>query len=324
MTRSYTVNLELGCVDKMKKTLAGVILLSGLTLAGCSDQTVASSTAGKISQEDFYEEMKETVGSQVLQQMLLVDILEENASDSVSEEDVQAAYDEELERFGGEEGLNYALMSQGMDIEQYRDTIRLNLLVESTVRDAIEFTDEELQAAYEQYQPQVTAQHILVEEKATADDLIQQLNDGADFTELAIEHSQDPGTAPTGGEVTFTTGEMVPEFEEAAFALEEGEMTQEAVQTEYGYHIIQMNEKPEKGSFEEERETIEEQLIESQMMNTQYVQSVLSDLVQESNVIINDDTLSDAMNAYMPLPDAEDTEAVEEDTTSEVEDSTEE
>src|SRR5690625_95244 len=292
----------------MKKALAGVLLLSGITLAGCADETVASSTAGKISQEDIYEEMKAAGVPQVLQQMHLEDVLEDDYGDTVSEEDVQAAFDAEVERFGGEAGLEYALMSENLTAEQYKENIHLNLLVEQAVLAATEFSEEEIEQAYEEYQPAVTAQHILVPEEEQAQKLIQELNDGADFSELAQEHSQDPGTAAQGGEITFTTGEMVPEFEEAAFALEEGEMTSEPVQTDYGYHIIQMNEKPEKGSLEEERDTIEEMLVEERMTDSQYVLSVLSDIVQESNIIINDDDLTDAMEAYMPLPEVDESE----------------
>src|SRR5699024_6939243 len=102
----------------MKKALAGVILLSGIALTGCADNTVASSTAGKISQDEFYEKMKETVGPQILQQMLLEDVLEKRAGESVTDKDVDEAFNQEVERFGGEASLNYALMSQGMTVDQ--------------------------------------------------------------------------------------------------------------------------------------------------------------------------------------------------------------
>lgn len=289
----------------MKKAVAGVILLSGLALAGCSDKTVASSTAGKISQDAFYEKMKESVGSQVLQQMLLEDVLEKKAGDSVKKEDIDKAYKEEIDRFGGEEGLNYALMSQGMTLDQYKDNIRLNLLVKEVIREKTDFSEDEIKQAYEEYQPEVTASHILVEDKEEAVKLIQELKDGSDFAELAKEHSTDTGTAEQGGEVTFTTGEMVPEFEEAALKLKEGEITQEPVQSDYGYHIIKMIEKPEKGTFEEEKEGITDQLLEEKMSDSEYVHSILSDVVKESNIIINDKDLSGAMDAYKPLPEPE-------------------
>lgn len=134
----------------MKKALAGVILFSGIALTGCANnKTVASSTAGKISQEAFYDKMKEAVGSQVLQQMLLEDVLEKRAGETVTKKDIDKAFNDEVERFGGEEALNYALMSQGMTMEQYKDNIRLNLLVKEVVREKANISDEEIKAAYE-------------------------------------------------------------------------------------------------------------------------------------------------------------------------------
>src|SRR5699024_3647626 len=104
-----------------------------------------------------------------------------------------------VERFGGEEALNYALMSQGMTMEQYKDNIRLNLLVKEVVREKANISDEEIKAAYEEYQPEMTAAHILVSDKEEAEKLIKELEDGADFSELAKENSEDTGTAEQGG-----------------------------------------------------------------------------------------------------------------------------
>lgn len=89
-------------------------------------------------------------------------------------------------------------------------------------------------------QEQVWARHILVglEDEALAKDIYKQLMDGADFAQLAMTFSND-GTAANGGDLGwFGTGQMVPEFEQAAFALKPGEYSQ-PVKTQYGWHIIQ-------------------------------------------------------------------------------------
>lgn len=85
---------------------------------------------------------------------------------------------------------------------------------------------------------QVHVQHILVDDEQTAKDLLQRVRAGEDFATLAKAHSQDPGSAQNGGDLGwFPRGVMVPEFEEAAFALEPGAVS-EVVATDYGYHII--------------------------------------------------------------------------------------
>lgn len=118
----------------------------------------------------------------------------------------------------------------------------------------------------------VRAQHILIPvaptageaptaaAKAKADALVAQLRGGADFAKLALENSEDPGSKEIGGDVGwFERGRMVPEFENAAFSLAIGEIS-EAVKTQFGYHILRVTEKRPEGykSFEEVRAELTE------------------------------------------------------------------
>jgi len=89
-------------------------------------------------------------------------------------------------------------------------------------------------------QEQVWARHILVADVETANDLVAQLNAGADFAQLAQEFSTDTGSGFNGGDLGwFTRGRMVMEFEEAAFSLGVGEIS-EPVESQFGFHIIQV------------------------------------------------------------------------------------
>lgn len=81
-------------------------------------------------------------------------------------------------------------------------------------------------------------QHTDAEAKQLAQDVIDQLQQGKDFSQLASEKSEDSGTKTEGGLYTFSKGEAVEEFEAAAFALKDGEYTQSPVKTDYGYHVI--------------------------------------------------------------------------------------
>lgn len=110
-------------------------------------------------------------------------------------------------------------------------------------------TDERLKASYDGYVfgfpdvQEVKAAHILVEDEKTAKDLIGKLNKGDEFATLAKENSKD-GSAETGGELGyFAQNEVVPEFAEAAFALEVGAYTKKPVKSQFGYHIIRIDEK---------------------------------------------------------------------------------
>ena len=84
-----------------KMLLTATAILTGLALAGCADDTVASSTAGKISKDELYEEMKETQGAATLQQMIINDVLTESYGETVDDKAVDTAFEEEAEAYGG-------------------------------------------------------------------------------------------------------------------------------------------------------------------------------------------------------------------------------
>ena len=113
-----------------------------------------------------------------------------------------------------------------------------------------EVTKEKLQAAYAQYakdapkQEEIKARHILVSNQKEAEDVIAQLKKGTDFATLAKEKTIDPSGKTSGGDLGwFTKDEMVPEFANAAFALKKGEYTQTPVHTEFGWHVIQVEDR---------------------------------------------------------------------------------
>ncbi|MFX1285692.1 MAG: peptidylprolyl isomerase [Promethearchaeota archaeon] len=84
----------------------------------------------------------------------------------------------------------------------------------------------------------ITAKHILVDKKVLAEDLIEQINAGKRFEDLAKEYSTCPSRKKGGNLGEFGRGAMVREFEKAAFALQKNQITQIPVKTKFGYHII--------------------------------------------------------------------------------------
>ena len=109
-------------------------------------------------------------------------------------------------------------------------------------------TDEEVKARYEKEiaslpkQEEVHARHILVKTEDEAKAIIKDLDAGKDFAEIAKEKSTD-GSKSDGGDLGyFTKGRMVPEFEKAAFALKPGEYTKTPVKTQFGFHVIKVED----------------------------------------------------------------------------------
>lgn len=151
--------------------------------------------------------------------------------------------------------------------------------------------DDALKAAYDKmvegFEPQkeVHARHILLKDEAAAQEVITALKDGADFVELAKEKSTGP-SGPNGGDLGFFgTGQMVPAFEQAAFALKAGEFSDVPVQTQFGYHVIKVEEArdTQPPSFEEASESLKAQVANDT------VSAYLDGLRKDAEIILFDE-----------------------------------
>jgi peptidyl-prolyl cis-trans isomerase C len=109
-----------------------------------------------------------------------------------------------------------------------------------------EISEDAIKAVYEKdyaNKPgveEIHARHILVATQAQAQDIIKQLDNGADFAKLAQKYSKDPGSVNGGDLGWFKKTDMVPEFANAAFAMKDGQITQTPVHSQFGWHVIQV------------------------------------------------------------------------------------
>jgi peptidyl-prolyl cis-trans isomerase C len=132
-------------------------------------------------------------------------------------------------------------------MELLRQTILIRELFED-FKKKNPVTDAEAKAEYDKFKSQSTgteyrARHILVESEDEAKKLIGQIKGGGKFDELAKKHSKDPGSGANGGDLDFAKPESyVPEFSKALIALKKGEMTDTPVKTQFGYHIIRLDD----------------------------------------------------------------------------------
>jgi peptidyl-prolyl cis-trans isomerase C len=133
-------------------------------------------------------------------------------------------------------------------LAQARAAVLREFLVQQAIEEGL--TEEKLRARYEQKKAEegfareeVHARHILVPSEDEAKAVIEELGGGSDFAEVAKERSTGP-SGPSGGDLGFISREqVVPEFADAAFALEAGETSQEPVQTQFGWHVIDVLER---------------------------------------------------------------------------------
>jgi peptidyl-prolyl cis-trans isomerase C len=134
-------------------------------------------------------------------------------------------------------------------------------------------TDAEAKAEYDKFKAQATgteyrASHILVEKEDEAKALIKQIKGGAKFEDLAKANSKDPGSGANGGDLDFAKPDSyVPEFGKAMVALKKGEMTETPVQSQFGWHIIRLDDTREAAfpAFEDVKAQLKQRMEQTKM-----------------------------------------------------------
>jgi peptidyl-prolyl cis-trans isomerase C len=181
-----------------------------------------------------------------------------------------------LDQMVDRRALVIAARNQGMDkdpaveraIARAIDQVMQNALLSREIAPSV--TDAALHARYDANiankpgEEEVHARHILVDSEDKAKAIIADLNKGADFAALAKKDSSDPAAANGGDLGFFKKTDMVPEFANAAFALKPGEITQTPIHTQFGWHVIKLDERRTAPvpTFEQSRDELRQEVIQ--------------------------------------------------------------
>ncbi|MGG3914365.1 foldase protein PrsA [Rossellomorea vietnamensis] len=236
--------------------IGGVVLIGSLlAVFGFSkEDAVAKVGSETISKEDLYTTLVDQYGDGALDTLIAEKIvkLESEKNDlTVKDSEIKKELENIKGQYDSEEAFNEALASSGSDLDSVKENIKTYLLTEKLLKDRVKITDDQIKEYFEAnkdtfaQKEQVEASHILVDDEKTAKEVKAKLDDGGDFAELAKEYSTDTSNADSGGELGyFGKGEMVAEFDDKAFSMKKGEIS-EPVKTEFGYHIIKVTGKKE-------------------------------------------------------------------------------
>lgn len=189
-----------------------------------------------------------------------------------------------------EDAILKANIEQNAEYIKRLDILKLQLqrqvFLEEQIKDQI--TDKYVKAEYEKFAKQnkgkteIRARHILVPSEQEAQQIIKELDGGADFVELAKKRSSDTSSVRGGDLGYFISEEMVPEFSKEAFALKSGSYSKKPVKTQFGWHVIKVEDKRERAvpKFEQVAEPIRQKL------GNDAVRKMVEDLRKKADVKI--------------------------------------
>ena len=253
-----------------------VVVVIVLYLNFAQAETVATVNGQKITKDELFEKLLQQDRGVTLDAMITEILIEQEAQKAnirVTDEEIEKEIDKVKSQFSSDMEFQQTLSQLGVTVDDLRRQARSNLLVKKNLLPEIEVTEEALQQYFTDHKEdydepeQVRARHILVESLAEAEEVKRLLDEGADFAKLASEKSTDPGSKDQGGDLGyFERGTMAPEFEEVAFTLQPGQIS-EPVQTDYGYHIIKVEDHKMAHSptYDEVKERVREDYIDEQV-----------------------------------------------------------
>ncbi|MFS0824325.1 peptidylprolyl isomerase [Bacillus sp. 1P02SD] len=285
----------------MKKSIIALTAAVGIFgLSACNnadDSAVLVETkAGNVTKEELYNAMKDQAGAVILKDLVYTKVLSEKYE--VTDKELDAKYKEMQAALGAQ--FDAIVEQNGEDF--VRELLKSDMLKEKAALDEVEVKEGEV----------VKASHILAkfsdnpsaevtdEQKAAAKKKIEEvkakLDSGEKFEDVAKEYSDD-STAQNGGDLGwFGKGRMVPEFEEAAFALKEGE-TSDIIESQYGYHIIKVTGTTEgfDKMDQEKKDEIRKALLQADQSGTT-LQKALDKAIEGADVKVKDKEFKDLFN----------------------------
>ena len=317
------------------KNIKKIIVLSLLMVlvVGCGavptlkngEQKVASLDNGGISADSLYEKMKNKYGAQEFVDLLDTEILNKMYEETETEKENIKSQVDELKKSAKENNvtfdqlLSYYGFSSEKDLKNY---LRLASRREKAVNDYLgkKIKDKDIEKYYEEeIFGDIKLKHILISPNTTSDmtteqkeeaekkakkqaeDIIKKLDKKEDFSELAKKYSDDSATAKKGGDLGWvSTGDMVAEFDAAAFKLKKGKYTTSPVKTQYGYHIILKVDEKTKPSLKDSKKEIIEALVKQKLEKNPALQyEALDNIRKDAGLKFEDKDLKTAYNKYV-------------------------
>ena len=312
-------------MKKIFKVTVGAMAIC-LLVTGCGNNaelednhTIVKTDEGTIKADALYEKLRDKYGISMLVDLIDHQLFDEKyKTDNEEEKTIDSQVEQMKSQYNNDQEAFEAAITQYLGVEdedELREMLSLeykrNLAIEDYVKKSI--TDDEIQKYYDdEVIGDMKVRHILikpdtnddmsteekteVEEKAKkeAEDLIKQLDDGADFAELAKKNSDDTGSASDGGLIDYFNKDdnMDEAFLNASIDLEEGKYTEEPVKSSFGYHIILKVDQKSKPKLKKVRDDIIETLADEKLNEDATLRyNALIEIRKDAGIEFKDDSL---------------------------------
>ena len=287
-----------------------------LKMNKASVESTIGGSEGWTQKDDSGQTYKDKYKTLVLDQMINTELLAQNAEKEgikVTDKEIQSSYNDLKTYVNSDEKIKGAAEELGINDEFLKEQAKISLLIQKSQEKFYseeKVSDSEMKKYYDEHideykKDEVEASHILIKTtddqnkplpeaeqkkaKEKAEKVLKEVKAGGDFAELAKKYSQDPGSAANGGALgAFGKGMMVKEFEDAAFGMEPGQVSN-LVKTDFGYHIIKVTDRiKETTSFDEAKEGIKEEILKNK-----YAEKI-SELQKKAKIEKVDSAIKDA------------------------------
>ena len=312
-------------MKKLVKVTVGAIAIC-LLVTGCgnnaelkNNHTIVKTDEGSIKADTLYEKLRDKYGIAMLVDLIDHQLFDEKyKTDNEEEETIDSQIEQMKSQYNNDQDAFEAAITQYLGVEdedELRDMLSLeykrNLAIEDYVKKSI--TDDEIQKYYDdEVIGDIKVRHILIkpdvtddmsteekteaEEKAKkkAEKLIKELDDGADFAELAKKNSDDTGSASDGGLIDYFNKDdnMDEAFLNASIKLEKGKYTEEPVKSSFGYHIILKVDQKSKPKLKKVKDDIIQTLTDDKLNEDATLRyNALIEIRKDAGIEFKDDSL---------------------------------
>ncbi len=293
-----------------RKFIWGVILVifvAGVTyLAVSGSKTLATTDNGKITQADYYDEVKQSsAGRQVFAQMVINKVLDKKYGKEVTTADVEKQYATLRAQYGDSKFKQY-LSQAGMTEKQYKESLREKQVMQAAVKANYKISADKLKEAYDNYVPDTTISLITAKDEDSAQAAIDALDSGESWDDVYKQYSQaNSAVSGTGQMAAFdsTNTNVDSEIRKAAFNQDAGVYSASPVKGTNGtFYVVRtdaMAEKPAQSKIESKlKDKITNDFI-NDTNNQDEMKKIIGKLLNKANVNIKDSDLKSALTGYL-------------------------